>query len=65
VKEKFRSLTIIEGSRHSLDLLPSEIAGAPFVSLTKKPIAPSEEEMAANHRSTSAKLRAIRKKAID
>ncbi len=65
VKEKFHSLTVIEGSRHSFDLLPSEIAAAPFVSLTKKPIVPSEGEMVANHRSASAKLRAIRKKAID
>jgi 16S rRNA (cytosine1402-N4)-methyltransferase len=62
VKEAFHHLTVVEGNRHGLDLLPSEIAKAPFVSLTRKPLEPSESEIAHNHRATSAKLRAIEKR---
>jgi 16S rRNA (cytosine1402-N4)-methyltransferase len=62
VKEAFHHLTVVEGSRHGVDLLPSEITKAPFVSLTRKPLEPSESEIAHNHRATSAKLRAIEKR---
>lgn len=62
VKEKFRSLTVVEGSRHGIETRPEDIASAPFVSLTRKPIVASESELAENHRAASAKLRAIRKK---
>lgn len=62
VKDKFRSLTVVEGSREGPDLLPSELPEAPYVALTRKPITASEEELAENHRSKSAKLRAIQKK---
>jgi 16S rRNA (cytosine1402-N4)-methyltransferase len=62
VKDKFRSLTVVEGSRHGLDTLPDEVASAPFTSLTRKPVEASEEELVENHRANSAKLRAIRKK---
>lgn len=62
VKEAFHHLTVVEGTRHGVDLLPSEITPAPFVSLTRKPLEPSESEIAHNHRATSAKLRAIEKR---
>jgi 16S rRNA (cytosine1402-N4)-methyltransferase len=62
VKEAFRTLTVVEGTRHGVDLLPSDIQKAPFVSLTRKPLEPSESEIAHNHRATSAKLRAIEKR---
>lgn len=62
VKEAFHRLTVVEGSRHGVDLLPEEIVKAPFVSLTGKPLGPSESEIAQNHRATSAKLRAIEKR---
>jgi 16S rRNA (cytosine1402-N4)-methyltransferase len=62
VKEKFRSLTVIEGDRHGMETLPSEVAEAPFERLTRKPLVASTEELAENHRAASAKLRAIRKK---
>jgi 16S rRNA (cytosine1402-N4)-methyltransferase len=62
VKDKFRSLTVVEGSRHEPTLLPSQEKQAPFLALTHKPVVPSDEEILANHRAASAKLRAIRKK---
>jgi 16S rRNA (cytosine1402-N4)-methyltransferase len=62
VKETFRRLTVVEGSRHGPDLLPSEIPAAPFLSLTRKPIEPTEQEKNSNHRASSAKLRGIMKK---
>jgi 16S rRNA (cytosine1402-N4)-methyltransferase len=62
VKEKFRSLTVVEGSRHGIEELPDEVEEAPFISLTKKPLVATEEELKENHRAASAKLRAIRKK---
>jgi 16S rRNA (cytosine1402-N4)-methyltransferase len=65
VKEAFHHLTVVEGSRHGVDLLPSEITPAPFVSLVRKPLEPSESEIAHNHRATSAKLRAIEKREGD
>jgi 16S rRNA (cytosine1402-N4)-methyltransferase len=62
VKEKFHSLTVVEGDRHAPVLLPGEAPEAPYLALTKKPVEPSEEEKTINHRATSAKLRAIQKK---
>jgi 16S rRNA (cytosine1402-N4)-methyltransferase len=62
VKEKFRELTVVEGTRHGPDALPGEAEEAPFRSLTRKPVEPTEEEIQANHRATSAKLRAIQRK---
>ncbi len=62
VKEKFRDLTVIEGSRHGIQLLPSEIKQPEFLSLTRKPIVPSDEELLANHRASSSKLRGIARK---
>lgn len=60
VKNAFRELTVIEGNRN--EELPSASEEAPFISLTKKPITASEEELAENHRAVSAKLRAIKRK---
>lgn len=62
VKDKFRSLTTVEGSRHEPTLLPNQEPQAPFLPLTHKPVVPSEEEILSNHRASSAKLRAIQKK---
>ena len=61
VKKAFRSLTEIEGSRH----LPFKEEKADYIDLTRHPILPSEAELSANHRSASAKLRAIRRKDDD
>ena len=59
VKKTFRSLTVVEGSRHAPI---SEDKEAGFIDLTRHPILPSEIELEENHRSASAKLRAIEKK---
>ena len=61
VKQRFASLTRIEGSRHGFDL-PGQIPEPEFDLPYRKPILPSEEEMADNPRSISAKLRTLRKK---
>jgi 16S rRNA (cytosine1402-N4)-methyltransferase len=60
VKEAFRSLTVIEGSRRGItSLLPNE---SPKYSLiNKKVIVPTQEEVNDNHRSESAKLRILEK----
>ena len=62
VKESFRRLSSLEGSRNGPDLYPSEIKQAPFKDLTRKPITPSEKELLENNRSHSAKLRAVEKR---
>lgn len=60
VKERFKELTIVEGSRH--ELVPTLGEEAPYINLTRKPIRASDKELDENHRSTSALLRAIKKK---
>ncbi|MBO4736881.1 MAG: 16S rRNA (cytosine(1402)-N(4))-methyltransferase, partial [Bacilli bacterium] len=60
VKNRFRELTVIEGDRHAL--LPSLDEEAPYENLTKRAIRASDKELGENHRSTSALLRAIKKK---
>ncbi len=62
VKEKFKELSIVEGSREGPDLLPGEIKEAPYRLINKKPIVASDEEIKENHRSKPAKLRCIEKK---
>ncbi len=62
VKDKFKSLSVVEGSREGPDLLPGEIKEAPYISVTRKPMVASEEELEENHRSKPAKLRCIEKK---
>jgi 16S rRNA (cytosine1402-N4)-methyltransferase len=61
VKQRFHELSVIEGSRQDFGLLPSQVQVPQFRNLTKKPITPSEDELNANHRSASAKLRALEK----
>jgi 16S rRNA (cytosine1402-N4)-methyltransferase len=61
VKQRFHDLAVLEGSRHDIDLLPSQIETPKFKILTHKPILPSTEELARNHRAASAKLRALEK----
>lgn len=65
VKEAFHALTVVEGSRHGVELLPSQVEVAPFTNLTKKPVVASETELENNHRAASAKLRAVMKKGAD
>ncbi|MCR5514226.1 MAG: 16S rRNA (cytosine(1402)-N(4))-methyltransferase RsmH [Bacilli bacterium] len=60
VKNRFRELTVIEGDRHAL--MPSVEDEAPYINLTKRAIRASDKELGENHRSTSALLRAIKKK---
>lgn len=61
VKDCFRSLSEVRGSRSGPESM--ELGkGSEFVTLTKHPILPSEEEQEMNHRSKSAKLRAIERK---
>ncbi len=62
VKEKFKSLSVVEGSREGPDLLPGEIKEAPYSLITRKPIVASSKELEENHRSKPAKLRCIEKK---
>ncbi|MCH3908819.1 MAG: 16S rRNA (cytosine(1402)-N(4))-methyltransferase RsmH [Bacilli bacterium] len=62
VKDKFKELTVVEGNRHEMYDLPSELEEAPFINLTKKPIEAGLEEVENNHRSASAKLRGIERK---
>ena len=61
VKKAFRKLTTVEGSRTGYEL-PGEVEEADYIDLTKKPILPSEEELEANRRATSSKLRGIQRK---
>lgn len=62
VKNRFKELSVVEGSREDVNLLPSQIEEKPFALYSKKPIAPSEAELHANHRAASAKLRTLIKK---
>lgn len=57
VKHRFQQLSSIEVDRHAPLASPNEEPD--YRLLTKKPIVPSEKELAENRRSTSAKLRAI------
>ena len=59
VKNAFRELSISEGNREDIALLPSQIEEKPFTLYSRKPIAPSEAELERNHRSASAKLRVL------
>lgn len=58
-KLRFRELTTLEGDRHDIFLRPEDIATPKFHLATRKPILPSEEELAANPRAASAKLRVL------
>ena len=62
VKDRFRELSTIEGSRHGPALLPSQIGEPEFTLVNRKPIVPTEEELGLNHRAASAKLRILEKR---
>lgn len=62
VKERFRDLSTVEGSRHGPIALPEEVEEPLFATVNRKPIAPSERELSANRRSASAKLRILEKR---
>ena len=59
VKKAFRSLSEIEGSREGPILLPGQIQSPGYRELFKKPVTASEEELKANPRAASAKLRTL------
>ena len=59
VKSLFKKLTIIEGNRFNGPLEEKEVD---FISITKKPIEASNEELSVNNRAHSAKLRIIERK---
>ncbi len=59
VKSYFKELTVVEGSRLNIPTVEKEVK---FTLITHKPIEASEEELKANNRSHSAKLRIIEKK---
>lgn len=61
VKDRFRELTSIEGTRYGPESLKKE-EETEFELLTRHALAPSEPELENNHRANSAKLRAIAKK---
>lgn len=59
IKTYFKDLTVVEGTRINL---PTKEVETKFTLITHKPIEASEEELEANNRSHSAKLRIIMKK---
>ena len=59
VKKAFRALSEIQGSREGPLLLPSELEAPAYRELFKKPVTASEEELRANPRAASAKLRTL------
>ena len=61
VKDSFRALSEVEGTRFGPEAMKID-NGAKFISLTRHPILPSEQEQEENHRSKSAKLRAVERK---
>lgn len=61
VKEKFRSLSEVVGTRNGPDAL-KVTKEAEFKTITKHPIVPSSEEIDSNHRSKSAKMRALERR---
>lgn len=61
VKERFIGLTKTEGTRFGPASIEKE-EETRFLNLTPHPITPSKEELENNHRSHSAKLRAIKRK---
>ncbi len=61
VKEKFRSLSEVVGTRNGPDALKVN-KEAEFKTITKHPIVPSDEEIDSNHRSKSAKMRALERR---
>lgn len=61
VKQTFKSVSIIEGTRHGIIALPNE-EETKFSVASNKPILPSDEELEFNHRSKSAKMRILIRK---
>lgn len=61
VKQTFKSVSIIEGTRHGIIALPNEDE-TKFSVASNKPILPSDKELEFNHRSKSAKMRILIRK---
>ena len=59
VKDAFRDVTVVEGTRRNVFSLPKEEDLPKFRLVNRKIITPSSKELARNPRSHSAKLRAI------
>ncbi len=62
VKNAFHALSVIEGDRHNMMLRPEDIPEADYTNVTRKAIAPGEEELRNNRRAASAKLRILERK---
>lgn len=62
VKNEFNKVAKVEGSRHDVYALPSKEDEPKFKLISHKVILPSEEEMAINPRSKSAKMRILERK---
>jgi len=62
VKTRFKELTEVVGSRHGPEAYRREVEEPKYINLTRKPIAPDEEELAMNHRAKPSKLRGIQAK---
>ncbi len=59
VKKAFHALSEIQGSREGPILLPGQLQRPAYRELFKKPVTASEEELQANPRAASAKLRTL------
>ena len=59
VKQAFRALSVVEGSREGPLVRPEDIVKPAYRLLGKKPITPSQKELEENPRSASAKLRTL------
>ena len=59
VKDAFRDVTVVEGTRRNVFTLPKEEDLPKFRLVNRKIITPSSKELARNPRSHSAKLRAV------
>ena len=58
-KRRFHELSTVESDRHGIALRPEEIEAPEYRLYSRKPITPSEQELEANPRSASAKLRIL------
>lgn len=65
VKELFNEVSTVKQIDKRIPILPNQIEEATYRCITKKPILASEEELAVNNRSHSAKLRVLERVKIN